>query len=120
MNSEILFDKLAYIDKLKGAGIDERQARGHADALDTALREGIATHADIVALRADIGTVRTDLRAEITAVRTDLSAEITAVRTDLRTEIRDLELRIIVRLGAGMATLFALFFAALHLWPPHQ
>jgi hypothetical protein len=37
--ADILFDKLAYIDRLTRAGVSEEIARAHADALDRALRE---------------------------------------------------------------------------------
>jgi hypothetical protein len=57
MNEQILFDRLRYIDKLKGAGIGEDQARAHADAIDSALREAVATKSDIAALKSDIARV---------------------------------------------------------------
>jgi len=53
----LLFDKLAYIDRLKRAGIDEAAARAHAEAMDDALRESVATKIDIRALEARL-TVR--------------------------------------------------------------
>jgi len=31
--TQISFDKLAYVDRLKAAGIDEHAARAHAEAL---------------------------------------------------------------------------------------
>ena len=48
---EITFDKLVYIDRLKSAGIDEPQARAHAEALDQALRDTVATKRDMRDLR---------------------------------------------------------------------
>lgn len=39
----MLFDKLAYVDRLVKAGIDENQARVLSDALDEALKESVAT-----------------------------------------------------------------------------
>ena len=41
------FDKLVYIDRLKSGGIDEAQARTHAEALDQALRDTVATRQDL-------------------------------------------------------------------------
>jgi hypothetical protein len=46
-STQITFDKLAYIDRLKSAGIDEHAARAHAEALDQALREEVATKHDL-------------------------------------------------------------------------
>ena len=57
--TEITFDKLVYIDRLKSAGVDEPQARAHADALDHALRDSVATKHDL----RDLGEgLRNDLR----------------------------------------------------------
>jgi tetrahydromethanopterin S-methyltransferase subunit G len=57
MNEQILFDRLRYIDKLKGAGIGENHARAHAEAFDSALREAVATKSDIAALKNDIAKI---------------------------------------------------------------
>ena len=41
--TELLFDKLAYKDKLTANGVSEAAARAHADALDEALRDSVVT-----------------------------------------------------------------------------
>jgi hypothetical protein len=46
-STQITFDKLAYIDRLKSAGIGEQEARAHAEALDQALRQEVATKHDL-------------------------------------------------------------------------
>ena len=46
-STQMTFDKLVYIDRLKSAGVDEPQARAHAEALDQALRDTIATKQDV-------------------------------------------------------------------------
>ena len=48
--STTTFDKLAYLEALKASGIPEQQARAHAVALEDALRDSVATKADIVRL----------------------------------------------------------------------
>ena len=45
--TDLLFDKLAYKDKLTASGVPEAAATAHADALDEALREGVATKRDL-------------------------------------------------------------------------
>jgi hypothetical protein len=47
MADTLLFDKLAYVDRLIKSGIDENQARALSDALDEALKESVATKGDI-------------------------------------------------------------------------
>jgi hypothetical protein len=59
--TQILFDRLRYMDKLTGAGIPEPQARAHADAMDNALRESVATKSDIARLDAKIDIAVRDL-----------------------------------------------------------
>ena len=57
----IAFDKLAYVDKLKSSGLQEDQARAQAEALDTALRETVATKADIQRLETQIAETKSDV-----------------------------------------------------------
>jgi hypothetical protein len=47
MANGILFDKLIFIDRLKRAGISDDHARAHAEAMDEALRESVATKIDL-------------------------------------------------------------------------
>jgi hypothetical protein len=54
MENQLLFDKLAYVDRLIKSGIDEGQARALSDALDEALKESVATKNDIASLRNDL------------------------------------------------------------------
>ena len=86
----LTFDKLAYVDRLKAAGVGEREARALAEGLDQALREEVATKTDLAAVKtelaADIAAVKTELAADIAAVRTELAADIAAVKTELRAE----------------------------------
>ena len=52
--SDILFDKLIFVDRLKGDGFTDKQARTLADALDEALRESVATKGDVVRLNGKV------------------------------------------------------------------
>jgi len=66
-DSPPLFDRLRYIDRLTAAGIAEDQARAHADAMQDALREGVAT-------KNDINDLRTAMKSDFAAVRSELQA----------------------------------------------
>src|SRR5712691_9722215 len=59
--TQIVFDKLVYIDRLKSAGVDEPQARAHAEALDQALRDTVATKQDVRELEHKIEVLGRDL-----------------------------------------------------------
>jgi hypothetical protein len=56
MTSQILFDRLTYVDRLKAGSFSEQQARAAADALGEALTETVATKADIAQLESKIET----------------------------------------------------------------
>ena len=92
--SLMTFDKLAYLDALKGAGIPEAQARAHAMALDDALRDTVATQADLIkessAIRSDLekesGSIRSELAKETAAIRSELEKESVAIRSELAKE----------------------------------
>jgi hypothetical protein len=60
----ITFDRLAYIDRLGEAGFDEKQARAQADALDAALRDSVATQADLKELAGELRTQMANLKVE--------------------------------------------------------
>ncbi len=72
----VLFDRLAYMDRLTAGGVTEGQARLHADALDLALREAVVTRSDldeaVQALRHEfhdaIGALRSDLEHRFQAI----------------------------------------------------
>jgi hypothetical protein len=66
-DSPPLFDRLRYVDRLTGAGIAADQARAHADAMEDALRSGVAT-------KRDLNLLGTELRAEISVVRQEIAA----------------------------------------------
>lgn len=69
----ITFDRLAYIDRLKEAGFDEKQARAQADALDAALRDTVATKADIELLRAEVRADFANLKTDLANFKTDIA-----------------------------------------------
>lgn len=91
--AQLTFDKLAYIDRLKAAGIDEKHARAHAEGLDQALREEVATKSDIASVKAEIAELRADTKADIAAVKVEIAsvrADITELRADTKADITEL------------------------------
>ena len=58
------FDTLAYAQTLREAGVEERQAEAHAAAARNS-QAGLATKADLIALRADFNALRAELRADL-------------------------------------------------------
>jgi hypothetical protein len=91
--TEITFDKLVYIDRLKAAGVAEPQARAHAEALDQALRDSVATKSDLAVakqeLREEMRTLREEMRGQFDETRNEIS------RLDHKVDVlgRDLTIR---------------------------
>ena len=110
----LTFDKLAYVDRLTAAGMDEGQARALAEGLDQALREEVATKSDIAAVRSDLAAVGHDLRAEIASVRQELKADIASVRLDMQAMKHDM-----LRWMVGMAFAQVGLIVALIRFLPH-
>ncbi len=88
------FDRLAYIDRLKEAGIEEPVARAHAQALREALEEGVATKADLEALEVRLGTRITDLKTELKSDIAELRAEMGEFQSGIRADIQRLDAKI--------------------------
>jgi len=76
----IIFDRLVYIDRLKRAGVDEDQARAHADAMNEALRESVATKSDVMALKSDLELLKRDLTIRFGAMQAVLFDLLAAVK----------------------------------------
>lgn len=91
------FDKLAYVDRLKSAGVDDAQARAHAEALDAALRGGIATSADI-----------NEIRRHFQETEARLDARIAEESKRLRTSL--IRWLIILQLAMGLLVVGAIKF----------
>jgi ubiquinone biosynthesis protein UbiJ len=65
MADQILFDKLGFIDRLKRGGVDENHARAHAEAMEAALRESVATKSDIARLETKIERLETKIELAV-------------------------------------------------------
>ena len=79
--STATFDKLAYLDSLKSAGIPEDQARAHAKALDDALRDTVVTTG---ALRDELMPIKAELMLLRWMVGFNLAATVAVIMVLLR------------------------------------
>lgn len=98
----ILFDRLIYIDRLTRAGIPDEHARVHADALDEALREAVATRQDVQDARRDLLGEIQGLREELHVLRTDMEHW----RGSLEQKIELSARNVTIRLGGMLIVLF--------------
>jgi phage host-nuclease inhibitor protein Gam len=130
-------DRLDLANAIAAAGIERKAAETIASTIFDAIRENVATKADLqqaesalrtdmagmqAELKADIAAVHAGLKADIAALRAELKADVAAVHTELRETEQRLEAqinRMVIRLGGLAVVLWGLLVAALHLWPPH-
>lgn len=98
------------VKTLTSAGFPEHQAEALVGVVGEE-RENLATNADIAAIHADLANIREDMAA----MREDMAtkADLAAVREDMATKahLRELELRMTIRLGGIVAIAAALVIA---------
>jgi hypothetical protein len=97
-------DRLALAHVIEDAGIPRDKAEDIASAIARFVEGSAATKADVDRAEAALKMEIAGVRAEI--VRLDAKVEMLAART-------------FNRLGALVAVVAGILFAALHLWPPH-
>ena len=68
MTAQILFDRLAYVDRLKAGSFTEQQAQAAAEALALVLVETVATKTDIASVKTDIVQLETRLEARFASI----------------------------------------------------
>jgi len=121
MPDTVLFDKLAYLDRLKRAGIEDDQARAHAEAMEDALRESVATKVDVATLGTTIQSEVGRLETKISRLETKIESEVTRLENTIHSEVTRLETKIesvetkidlavrdmTIRMGAIAVALFA-------------
>ncbi|MEX3959152.1 hypothetical protein [Trinickia sp. EG282A] len=72
----IVFDTLAYAEKLEAAGFTHEQAKGQAHALREIIDDQIATKQDLAALDASVSTRIAALDASVSARLSETKAEL--------------------------------------------
>lgn len=137
-------DRLALSSAIEDAGIERAKATHIASVIFDALHQHVAAKADVQAseatLRSEMAALRADLQGGFAQMDSRFAQAVTGLRGEaqsgfaqmdgkfaredvamerLRSTVREMEGRMVLRLGGWLAVLFGLFFAALHAWPPH-
>jgi hypothetical protein len=119
-------DRLALTEAIEDAGIEHGKATRIASVIFDAIHQNVATRADVqssvAALRADITAGRSELAASVTEHRAEMHSGF--ARQDvaierLRSSLREMESRLLVRLGGIVVAGVAAIVALQHLWPSH-
>src|SRR5579875_3598246 len=84
-------DRLDLANAIAAAGIERKAAETIASTIFDAIRENVATKADLQqaesALRTDMAGMQAELKADIAAVHAGLKADIAALRAELKADI---------------------------------
>lgn len=108
-------DRLALSEAIEDAGIPRDKASRIASVIFDAIHQNVATKADVqsseASLRADMAALRSETHGGFS--RVDVAIE------RLRSSIREMESRLLMRLGGIVAAGVAVIVALQHLWPPH-
>jgi len=95
MPGAIAFDTLAYVKKLKEAGVPEAQAEVQAETFAEIIDERLATKQGMKELEA---ALKRDLKELEVALKRDLKE----LETTLKRDMKELEMRLTIRLGIMM------------------
>ena len=76
MTRTITFDTLAYVKKLKAAGVPEKQAEVQAETFAEIIEDRIATKHDILLLKQDLKELELSMKQELKLGLADTKAEI--------------------------------------------
>ncbi len=88
MSTAVIFDTHAYVKKLRDAGVDERQAEVQADALVSLVEDRLATKKDL-----------------------------SEVETNLKRDMKEMELRMVIKMGAMILASVGLIIGFLRAFP---
>ena len=98
------FDTLTYVKQLEAVGVPREQAEVQAEALRAIIDEKLATKVDVAELKRDIESTKAELQADISQLRIDTARD-----------LRELEMRMLIRLGGMMAASIAVVAALVKL-----
>ena len=105
------FDTLTYVKQLEAVGVPREQAEVQAEALRAIIDEKLATKVDVAELKRDIK----EIDAKVESTKAELQADISQLRIDTARDLRELEMRMLIRLGGMMAASIAVVAALVRL-----
>jgi hypothetical protein len=91
----VTFDKLSYAQMLRSGGFSETQAETSAHALDSALRDSVATKSDLeregAALRSEVAKANAELKHEIAMLRSEAAETKAELKHDIAMAVSDMK-----------------------------
>ncbi|MEA3012347.1 MAG: Coiled-coil protein 90-like [Sphingomonadales bacterium] len=101
MIAQFGFDSLAFVKRLSAGGWDARQAEALAEALTANAFNEIVT-------RPDLDGLEGRLRSDLDGLESRLRSEAQAIKAELKGDIKDLDLRLTLRMGVMFGATIAI------------
>ncbi len=103
-------------DALVSISVPSDKARAVVDAMERDMSTALATKQDLLLLKQEMASARTELKQEIESRYILLDQKIDTLRGDMTRDLAAFDLRLTVKLGSMMVVGFGLTIAALRLW----
>lgn len=125
MMNALHIDTLKFSRKLVAAGMAPAAAEAIAEAFIDVDTSELATKQDLGVLKhelkQDVAEVRQELtvvKRDIAAVKAELQAQIHALKAATKADLRDLENRLVIKMGGMMVGALAILAVLMRLMPP--
>jgi dsDNA-specific endonuclease/ATPase MutS2 len=107
--SQVAFDTLAFANRLRASGMEQKQAEAQAEAqaglLSDMVNNKLATKDDV---KREISELRHELKSDIAELRHELKSDIAELRHEVKTEIAELRQEVksdVAKLWVGLENL---------------
>lgn len=135
MSTTIAFDTHTYVKKLRDAGVDEHQAEIQSEAILALVEERLATKQDLYTLKRDLADVEANLKRDLAEIRKDMATieanlkrdladvasnlrkDMATIEANLKRDIKELELPMVIKMGAMILGGIGLLFGLMRAWP---
>ncbi|MBF0179810.1 MAG: hypothetical protein HQM03_07265 [Magnetococcales bacterium] len=113
----LAFDALEFIEQLKASGVPEEQAKGHVRVLTAIVRQMDSRVDDLAAKRDRQSEERFDSLADRNEQQMKGRLDGLATRQELEAKLKELELRMVIKMGAMILGGIGLLFGLMRAWP---
>jgi hypothetical protein len=121
-----MINTLLYTKKLEDVGVPREQAETHVQIMTDVIQNDLAMKSDLAILRSDLrgdmAELRQEIKNDLTELRQEFKADLAELRqelksdiAELRYEVRQMESRLMIKLGGMMAISMAITISVLTL-----
>ncbi|WP_211341147.1 DUF1640 domain-containing protein [Paracoccus methylarcula] len=116
--SALHIDTLKFSRKLVAAGMEPAAAEAIAETFIDVDTSELATKQDLGVVKQELKRDVDEVRQELTAFRQELKAQIHALEVTTKADLRDLENRLVIKMGGMIVGALAILTALMRVLPP--